>query len=58
MKHIRRDPVRAVEAGRDGRRPYERPTIQVFTDEEILELLGPAQGYSGDPIGTPGGSGL
>ena len=27
--------------------PYERPSIRVFTEEEILSQLGPAQLYAG-----------
>ena len=28
--------------------PYEPPSIRVFTEEEILSQLGPAQLYSGN----------
>jgi len=36
-------------------RTYERPSIRIYSDQEILEIVGPAQGYSGDPTGTAGG---
>jgi hypothetical protein len=56
MKDTRHDPIAPPSDRHVGRRAYERPAIRTFTDEELLDLLGPAQGYSGDPIGTPGGS--
>ena len=31
----------------DARRPYERPSIRSYSDEEILAQLGPAQLYTG-----------
>ena len=37
------------------RAPYEPPTLHRFTEEELLELVGPAQAYSGPPTGTSGG---
>ncbi len=37
------------------RRPYERPRIKwSFTEEQILEVLGPAQGYTGAIPGAGG----
>jgi hypothetical protein len=42
------------------RREYETPEVQTFTPEELLQVLGPAQGYGGGgPPGrrTPGGRG-
>lgn len=49
--------------GTDGRRadaraPYEPPTIVSITEEEILEIIGPAQAYNGPLSGTPGGGSL
>ena len=29
------------------RRPYQKPSITRVTEHELLELLGPAQGYGG-----------
>ncbi len=33
-------------------RAYETPEVQTFTSEQLLEVLGPAQGYGG--TGSPG----
>lgn len=35
---------------------YVTPKIQTFSPQELLDLLGPAQGYGGDPgpVGAPG----
>ncbi|MFQ5718823.1 MAG: hypothetical protein ACE5IK_04670 [Acidobacteriota bacterium] len=38
-------------------RPYEPPTIQTFSGEQILQEVGPAQGYVGTIPGV-GGTGL
>ena len=27
-------------------RPYEPPTMQIFSEEQILQEVGPAQGYT------------
>ena len=38
--------VSVADASRRGRKlRYERPTLQVFGEKEILECIGPAQGY-------------
>lgn len=31
--------------GSQQRRPYEKPAVTLVTEQELLELLGPAQGY-------------
>lgn len=27
------------------RKPYQKPSVTIVTEKELLELLGPAQGY-------------
>ena len=34
------------------RKPYERPTIHTYDEEELLEIIGPAQAYSGQLPGA------
>ena len=41
----------------DQKSAYRRPEILSLTSEEILEVLGPAQGYGGDAF-TPGNAPL
>ncbi len=40
------------------RAPYEPPTLRRYTEAELLELVGPAQAYSGPVPGTGGGGSL
>ncbi len=40
------------------RAPYEAPRILVIHEDELLEILGPAQAYSGPISGTSGGGSL
>ena len=37
------DLYQAEAASRDERPPYDPPTVTSYTDEELLEALGPAQ---------------
>ena len=38
------------------RRPYERPTVLAVSENELLESIGPAQGYGGLQDGSCSGS--
>ena len=38
---------------REQRRAYEKPTVTLITERELLELLGPAQGYGGKDATMP-----
>ena len=56
MKDAKRNRLSPTSPDRNqkaGRRRYEPPRIKwSFTEEQILEVLGPAQGYTGS---MPGG---
>ncbi|MGD8376742.1 MAG: hypothetical protein PVF68_11425 [Acidobacteriota bacterium] len=54
LKNTQTTPVATDQKDGDAR-IYESPTIRIYSDQEILEIVGPAQGYSGDPTGTAGG---
>ena len=45
--HDERQPTEHREDSRPGPAHYEPPVIRVFTEEEILAHLGPAQLYTG-----------
>ena len=54
-KRNRLSPTSSDRSQQAGRRPYERPRIkQSFTEDQILEILGPAQGYTGTIPGSGG----
>jgi hypothetical protein len=40
------------------RKPYERPSVHSYSEEDLLDIVGPAQAYSGHLGGTPGGGSL
>ena len=58
MKDTKRNRLSPTSPDRNqkaGRRRYEPPRIKwSFTEDQILEILGPAQGYNGSVAGSGG----
>jgi len=58
MNRPERDDQKCDKAVSPRRGQYQPPSLEVFRDGEILDLVGPAQTYGSSPLGSSGGGGV